>query len=126
MGFTLIELMVALVVASVAIGGYVAANILAQRNAEDMFERTVALQDANRVIEQLRSTSRSGAFPENVIARYPHNNSINGINHLANEQITVTYASTTANPLAVTVTVTWFSYTGRTNSEAVQTYITQR
>jgi len=125
-GFTLIELMIALFVIALVIAGYVGANIRIQRNTEEMHERTLAIQDANRGIEQMRSASRTGTFPENVVALYPQNSQISGFDDLTNEQVTVTYADATANPLDATVTVTWLSYAGRQNSEAVQTYITQR
>jgi len=61
--FTLVELMIAFVIVSVVIVGYVGANVMAQRNTEEMHERTIAIQDANRVIEQMRDTSRTGGFP---------------------------------------------------------------
>lgn len=125
-GFTLIELMIALLVLTLAIVGYVGANVIAQRNSGEMHERTVAIQDANRVIEQMRDTSRTGTFPGNVVSLYPQAGVVAGINNLTNEQITVTYANTTANPLDATITVTWLSYTRRQNTETVRTYITQR
>ncbi|MBU9888794.1 MAG: prepilin-type N-terminal cleavage/methylation domain-containing protein, partial [Candidatus Omnitrophica bacterium] len=54
-GFTLTELMIALLVASLVLAGYIGANIQAQRNNDDLHERTIALQDANRVIEPMRN-----------------------------------------------------------------------
>lgn len=125
-GFTLIELMIALLVLTLVIVGYVGANITAQRNSEEMHERTLAIQDANSAIEQMRDASKTGTFPGNVVTLYPQNSQITGFNNLTNEQVTVNYANSTANPLDVTVTVAWLSYTQRQNTEAVQTYITQR
>jgi len=126
-GFTLIELMIALVVITLVVGGYIGANVRAQRNTEEMHERTVAIQDANRVIEQMRDVSKTGTFPANVVAVYPHNSQVTGISNLTDEVITVTYTgAVTDNPLIATITVTWLSYPVRTCSETVQTYITQR
>jgi len=125
-GFTLIELMIALAVISIVIVGFIGANVVAQRNNEEMHERTTAIQDANRAIEQIRDASRAGTFPTNVTTPYPQNSQITGFNNLTNEQVTVTYASTTANPLDVTVTVAWLSYAQRQSTELVRTYITQR
>jgi prepilin-type N-terminal cleavage/methylation domain-containing protein len=125
-GFTLMELMIALFVLSLVIAGYIGANVKAQQNTEYMHERTIAIQDANRIIEQMRYVSRTGTFPDNVVAEYPQNSTPGGFQNLPRETITISYASTTSNPLDVTVTVGWLSYTGRTNSETLRTYITQR
>jgi prepilin-type N-terminal cleavage/methylation domain-containing protein len=125
-GFTIIELMIALLVLTVMIAAFVGANGAAQRTAEEMNQRTVAIQDANRVIEQMRDSSKTGTFPANVVAAYPQDGDAAGISSLLDEVITVTYADTTANPLVATVTVTWTTYTGRQYTEAVETYITQR
>ena len=125
-GFTIVEVMIALFIASVTFGGYVAGNILTQRITEEMNERTLAIQDANRAIEQIRNVSRTGTFPQNVIAAYPNGGTIIGSNNLANEDIRISYENTSANPLKVTITVTWQSYTQRLSSTAITTYVTQR
>jgi prepilin-type N-terminal cleavage/methylation domain-containing protein len=125
-GFTIIELMIALLVLTLMIAAFVGANGSAQRTAEEMHQRTVAIQDANRVIEQMRDTSKTGTFPANVTAIYPQNGNVAGIINLLDEVITVTYANAAANPLVATVTVTWTTYTGRQYTETVETYITQR
>ena len=125
-GFTLIELMIALVIVTLVIAGYIGTNIAVQQNTEEMHERTLAIQDANRAIEQMRNASRVGDFPENVTTEFPQNTAVAGFTSLANEQVMVSYANPNANPLVVTVTVTWFSYTRRQDTETVETYITQR
>jgi prepilin-type N-terminal cleavage/methylation domain-containing protein len=125
-GFTFVELMIALVVVTLVIGGYIGANVKAQQSAEAMHERTLALQDANRVIELMRNTSRTGTFPDNVVSAYPDGSTSTGSTHLTDETISVSYASPSANPLDVTIAVTWLSYTQREHTEIVQTYITQR
>jgi len=125
-GFTFVELMIALVVITLVIAGYVGANMKAQQNTEAMHERTLAIQDANRAIEQMRNSSRTGTFPANVVADYPNGGTPEGFSSLADEVVTVSYESPAANPLDVTITVTWTSYVGREESETVRTYITQR
>lgn len=125
-GFTLAELMIALLICSLLLAGYIGANIQAQRNNEDLNERTLALQDANRAIEQIRNVSRSGNFPANVIGAYPDNSFMEGYNSLTNETVGITYADGSGNPLDVTVTVNWVSYSGRDNTERLRAYITQR
>lgn len=138
-GFTLIELMIALFIISVVIVSYVGANITAQRNSEEMHERTIAIQDANRAIEQIRDIAKPDTtFPDNVVAQYPNNTILPKVktggltdeeifNNLTDEEVKVSYESaTTANPLEIKVTVTWSSYPQRDNEEVVRAYITQR
>jgi prepilin-type N-terminal cleavage/methylation domain-containing protein len=134
-GFTIIELMIALLVLTLMIGSYVGANAKAQRNTEEMNERTVALQDANRVIERMRAASNTEDwhFPADTVTAYPNGGTVAGITNLTDELITVTYTTaevgkdpTKVDPLHVTTTVTWKSYAGREHTEAVETYITQR
>jgi len=49
-----------------------------------------------------------------------------GFNDLPNETVTVSYANQGADPLNVTITVTWLSYSRHNNQEVVQALITQR
>jgi prepilin-type N-terminal cleavage/methylation domain-containing protein len=125
-GFTLIELMITVGVVLLALVGYVGANIAVQQASNAAFEATVALQDANRVIEQMRNTASGGAFPGNVVAAFPNNAAVAGFNNLTGETITVGYADPTSDPLTVTVTVAW-SENGRRNvNTALRTIMTQR
>ncbi len=141
-GFTIIELMIALLVLTAMIAAFVGANGAAQRNAEEMNERTVAIQDANHVIEEMRNDAKNATtcppgntactFPSNVTSRY--NGTVSGISNLADEAITVAHtvvATGTSNAITYdllksTVTVSWTSYTGRPFTETVETYLTQR
>ncbi len=125
-GFTLIELMIALAVTALAIVGYIGANLIVQQNSEALFEKTLALQDASRVIEQMRNAAQTGQFPNNVTGVFPNGAQVTGFNNLTNEQVIVTYASSTANPLDATVTVTWLSNGRRATTTALRTFITQR
>jgi prepilin-type N-terminal cleavage/methylation domain-containing protein len=125
-GFTLIEIMIAMSVSVIAILGFITAVTSIRQSSEGAYERTIAMQDANRVIEQMRDTSTSGTFPDNVTAAYPNNTAVSGFSSLTSEQVTVSYASTTADPLDVTVTVTWLAHGRRSMSKAIRTFITQR
>ena len=125
-GFTIIELMISVFVVTLAIVGFVGANVMAQRNAEEMHERTIALQNANRVLEEMRSATKVTGFPQNVTNGFPQNGFVSGFTDLTNEQVQVSYVNPTADPLDVQVTVSWLSYAHRQQSETVRTYITQR
>ena len=125
-GFTYVELMIALAVMILAVVGYVGANMAVQQASEGQFEKSVAVQDVNQVIEQMRDLSSVGQFPGNVTVVYPNGGAVNGFNNLTNEQIAVTYADAAANPLDVTVTVTWDENGRRTVNLGMRTLITQR
>ena len=125
-GFTLIEIMIAMSVSVIAILGFITAVTSIRQSSEGAYERTIAVQDANRVIEQMRDTSTSGTFPDNVTAVYPHNAAVSGFSNLTSEQVTVSYADAAADPLDVTVTVTWLEHGRRSMSKAIRTFITQR
>lgn len=134
-GFTLIEVMIAVVVALIAIFGIMSAIFTVQRNTEATFERSLAVQDANQVIEQMRDAA-SKAIPDELYSDVSAaaNEAIDGdgvddVESLSadrNEQITVNYADITANPLDVTVTVTWNEQGLRPVSASVRTLIAKR
>lgn len=125
-GFTLIELMIALVVAVLALVGYIGATTNIEQTGESAFERSVAVQDANQVIEQMRDTASSGTFPGNVLASFPNNGNVAGFSNLTAEQITVTYTDTTADPLDAFVVVSWNENGRRATTATLRTLITQR
>lgn len=125
-GFTLIELMITVLVVVLALVGYVGANIAIQQTGEGTFERSVAMQDANQVIERIRNTAASGQFPDDVTASFPNGDTVDGFDTLTNEQVTVSYADPDADPLDVTVNVSWLGNGRRPVSAALRTYVTQR
>ena len=150
-GFTLIELMIATVVMVIALAAVLMANTAASQTSEVLFQRTVATQDANQVIEQMRSTAASGTFPGNVVAAFPNNTARPGFQNLTAlcgglakpplactwpfaftpnntswEQVVVTYADPAANPLDVTVTVVWLDNSRRNATASLRSLVTQR
>jgi len=127
-GFTLIELAVTSFVVVLALVGYVGATTFLQRHSESKFEESVAIQDANRVFEQMRQQASSGTFPGNVTGQFSDGAAVaafNGLN-LTNEAVTVSYADTTDNPLDVTVSVAWLNNQGVNMTKALRSYVTQR
>lgn len=150
-GFSLIELMITIAVVSLALVGTLFANTAMSQAGETTFERAMALQEANQVIESIRQTAATGLFPGNVTAAFPNNtarpNFANlrpncGVNadppvactwpfnftasNNSNEQVVVTYVNPAANPLDVTVTVVWRERGVRQAQIALRTLITQR
>jgi len=125
-GFTLIELMIAMVVTVLALVGYIGATTNIQQTGEAAFERSVAIQDANRVVEQMRNAAATGNFPGNVLGAFPNNGVVAGFNNLTAEQVTVTYTNAGADPLDAFVTVAWNENGRRATTATLRTFVTQR
>jgi len=132
-GFTLIEVMITLVVVSLSVLGILGANTLIQHKNRAMFERSMAMQEAHQVMEQIRDrTATVTTFPGDVVTAFPNNLARPGFRNLtalcgpnatpanacawpfaftadntSREQVVVTYANPAGNPLDVTVTVVW-------------------
>ena len=106
-GFTLLELTIASGILTVAILGLLAglqSPFVLNTAAK---ETTVALQDASRVLEEIRVITFSSITTTNWTTWA----STNGLTHLVNEAVTVTPSGT--DPITVTVQVQWTSQGGR-------------
>lgn len=125
-GFTFIEVMTALAIASITILMVLMSNTTLQKANDASYERSVAAQDANQVIERIRETAMYGEFPSNVLSEYPNNSTVANFSSLTNQQVTVSYADTSADPLSLTVTVSWDENGLRQVSKSVRALITQR
>ena len=106
-GFTLLELAIAAGVLTVAILGLLAALQSLNPLNEGAKETAVALQDASRVMEEIRVTPFS-SIPTTNWTSWAQTN---GLTHLTNEAVTVTTSGT--DPLNVAVQVSWSSQRGK-------------
>lgn len=122
-GFTLIELMIALAIVLPVLLGSVGLNVYVFRAAETSRRGIVALQDAHTMIERIRNTSENGL--SQVTSTYPSGSTVSGFSNLPSEQVTVTYPNANADPLAITVTVTWADRQG-TMTRTLATQVTRR
>ncbi len=152
-GFTLIEVAITIAVVIFALSGVLFANTAIQQAHGAAFERSVAIQEAHEVIEQMRNTANTGGlnFPVTVTAAYPVNTARPGFTRLtaqcgalanpaaacnwpfnftpdntSQEQIVVTYVNTAANPLDTTVTVVYRENGTRAVSKSLRAQITRR
>lgn len=150
-GFSLIEVMITVVVVTLALVGTLMANSAIQQSGEASFERAVAIQEANQVIERMRQTAASGSFPSNVTTAFPNNTARPNFTSLrpqcgalanppspciwpfafnsdgtSQEQVVVTYVNPNANPLDVTVIVVWRERGIRQAQISLRSLITQR
>lgn len=125
-GFTLIEVMLCVILVGLFLVGVVGANTVVQKNNRVVHERIIANQDANQIIEQMRNTAMTGAFPANVTNAFPDATVVGNFNNLTNQQIVVDYADPSADPLNVTVTVSWLDDNARPAAFTLNTLMTQR
>lgn len=125
-GFTLIELMATISIVALALLAYVGGNVVIGQNVEVAYERSMAFQDAQRVIEQMRNLAATGTFPANVTSVYPNGGTVTGYSNIPSEQVSVSYVDPAVNPLDATVTVTWMANGLRTSTASLRTLITQR
>lgn len=125
-GFTFIEVMISMVVIVLLVTGFLGSATSLQAANLAAFERSMALQDANQVIETMRNTAATGTFPANVVAAYANNSTVSGFTSLSGEQVRVSYANVAADPLDVTVTVSYNENGRRAVTAVLRTYITKR
>ena len=147
-GFTLIEIMITVAVVVFALCGVLFANTAVQQSHITAFERSIAIQEAHQVVEQMRNTANtsSTSFPSSVTGTYANNTARGGFTRLttlcnaatctwpfsftpdstSDEQVVVTYADQSANPLDVTVTVVWKERGVRQASQALRALIAKR
>ena len=115
-----------LTIPSPTTGGIVIGNTVIQQNSNAAYERSRAMQDANRMMEQIRDAASAGNFPAQVVADFGDGETVDGFTGLQDEIVTVDYADTAADPLDVTVTVTWLENGTRDMSVSLQAMVTQR
>lgn len=90
-GFTLIEVMITVAVVSISMIGLLYANTKIQHSAQSAFQRSVAMQEAHRVMEEIRlfanTPSSCSDFPtcvsdSSVAGSFPHNTARTGFTSL--------------------------------------------
>ena len=132
-GFTLVEMMVTLLVMGVALAAVLQANGKIAQSSQSFYQRAVAMQDANQVLERIRNTASGGTFPSNVTAAFPHNGAVGGFSALPSETVRVVYTdrngdgnALTDNPLDVTVTINYLENGRNASTASLRSLVTQR
>lgn len=128
LGFTILELMIGVVVLVIALVGLIAAYIGCFTLNNSARNLTIAINDAQCVIEEIRDVN----IPANIVTEdwtaWAANDppAGGGCNRLDNEAIAVTYPSgTEAMPLEILVTVTW-TEKNRQRSTRAATLLSER
>ncbi len=124
-GFSLLEVLITLVIGLIAFFGVLAVNNITQKSSHSSFETIIAMQDAHRVIERIRETATYEFFPDNVTNAFPSGQAVPGLDNLEGELVTVYYPAA-ADPLNVSVTVSWLGPDNRNFSYVLNSLITQR
>ncbi len=122
-GFTLIELIISLSIIVPVLLGVIGLNVYVFRMNETSRRAVVAVQDAHTVIERIRNASETSLAQ--VTTTYPSGQAVGGFSNLPSEQVTVAYPNASADPLAITVTVSWQDRQG-TMTRSLTTQVTQR
>jgi prepilin-type N-terminal cleavage/methylation domain-containing protein len=112
-GFTLIEIMLSIMVATIVLLGLISGYISCLQINEMSKSTTIATEHARRVIEQMRSDS-VGELTDITSVDWTAWAAANGLDTLAAEQVTVGYIDRDGtgdalddDPLEVLITVTW-------------------
>lgn len=130
-GFSLMEVAITMAVVTLALLGLLSVNTMMQRTSHAVYERSVAMQHAGQVVEQMRNLSTTSLA--NVTDTFPNGQVVNAAQYstaatevLPNEVVLTNYVNTAANPLDVTVTVNWNSLGVRASTASLRTLVARR
>ncbi len=117
-GFALIEVMIAMAMLSIGAMSIYQGVVSYQDLSRLAHDRNVAYFDLETAVEDIQSTPFA-----NITTRFPNNQRVNKFEglHLNRERVTVHYSDPTADPLFITVTVTWRDIKARTVTESIMT-----
>lgn len=129
-GFTLTEVMMAMMVfaaAAVWLMGFYANTGHLNEQSRNL---TQAMNDAKILMETIRDTAQTSGLTgaAGVTGVFPTGQNLgpaNNLTSLRNERVDATYADPNADPLAVTVQVTW-DERGRQRTATLDTLVTRR
>lgn len=129
-GLTLVEIVLATSIFVTAVVGLVGFLISSSYLIDITRDRDVAILDLRNIMEKIRATpfdSITSRFPDAVTdgsMSNPYSTILGGYS-LINEHITVSYADVNADPLEISVAVTWQCKRGRSHSSSMSTFRTR-
>lgn len=129
-GFSLIEVMFAMMIFAISAVFLMGFYIGTARLNEQSRNLTQAMSDAKILMEGIRDRAQTGGLTgvAGVTGVFPAGQNLgpaNGLTSLRNERVTVAYANLAADPLSVTVQVTW-DERGVQRTAALDTLVTRR
>jgi len=129
-GTSLIEIIVAVAIFTLAMGGLLSCILATMYLSEISKNSTIATADLRNMMEKIKATPfdyLTADFPDADVdgpAANPYPG-ITGAYKLINEHITVTYANPNVDPLEIRVTATWADRRGRTYNGSMSTFRTR-
>lgn len=129
-GLTLLEVTFAMASLAIVLVGAAQGLVTYHEHMQLQRQRTVALESCRTIISQMRTIRDANVnivdFPDPILAVYPDDTAVAGMNALTNQQVTVNYTDVNANPLEVTLNCTWNDLRGRPVNFNMTTMITDR
>jgi prepilin-type N-terminal cleavage/methylation domain-containing protein len=127
-GFTLLELTLAVAVFAVVLGATAQVLVSHYATLDLQQQRSTAVQLCRGVLSDMRAARDANPddFPGAITEMWPNDVQVDGTGLLRNEQVTVNYADSTANPLNVRVTVSWSDLRGRPVRSSLATMLTDQ
>ncbi len=129
-GVSLIEILVAVLIFTLAMGGLLSCIFSTMYLSEISRNSTIATADLRNIMEKIRATPfdhLTADFPHNVqdgpVAK-PYQDIVGGY-RLVNEHITATYANPNSDPLEIKVTAVWQDKRGRNANASLYTFRTR-
>lgn len=123
-GVTLVEVMVVLLLLGGIIAGFLSVNGASLALLEQLSSSVIAVNEARSVLENMRNIDPFSAA--DLISLYPDGGTVAGFSNLNMETIRVDYLNAAADPIQVTVTVTWQGKGNRIFTEQLTTLLTAR
>ena len=130
-GFTLVEVMISMLLFAASLAAFTAFYASTARLNESSRNLTRAMNDARVVMEAIRDTAQASGLTGSggVVTLYPQGSNLGvgfGLTSLRNEWVSTVYSNPSADPLPVTVQVTWQEAAGHSRSASLDSLVTRR
>lgn len=123
-GFTLLEIIIAFSLFSIMFMALMGGVASSYSNVVNSGDRTVAIKEAQIVMNNIRLARDQGAaVPGGIVAAFPAGALNPPRNVLPNEVINIAYTNAALTPLTVTVQVQWATSEGRVYTETLSSII---
>jgi prepilin-type N-terminal cleavage/methylation domain-containing protein len=129
-GMTLVEVLIAAMVFSIALGGLLNGLSNIAEIIDVARDKSVAVKDLETMLEHARAVPfdlLTTRFPNGTVdgpGAFPYLN-YTGTHSLASEHITVTYVNPNADPMEIRVTTTWIDKRTRARNISMSTFRTR-
>ncbi|MBU4304865.1 MAG: prepilin-type N-terminal cleavage/methylation domain-containing protein [Candidatus Omnitrophica bacterium] len=122
-GFTFVEVMIVCLILTGVIGGFFGVYNAGFVLNEQLKSSVIAICDGRSILENMRNIDPFDVT--NLVASYPNGGFVGGYNNLPQETVQVNYENIAADPIKVTVTVTWRGAGERVHTERLVTFLTK-